>query len=112
MEAINKLRNQPSLIGKVLCYIGIAVIVLNIIGFLLNFSSIVEMMEYSDELASMMVSSSLADTLMSIVAGFLLLGFSEIVRMLGIIANEDDGKWDVRKTKTYQMAHKDQQSAV
>ena len=107
MESINKLRNQQSFVGKALCYIGIIVIVLNIVGFLISFSTIVEMMEYSDDLAPMMVSSSLTSTLMSIVAGFVLLGFSEIVRLLCIIANEGDGTWDVRKTKTYQMAHND-----
>lgn len=108
MDSINKLTKQPSFIGKALCYIGLGVIVLTIIGFLLNFGTIAEMMEYSDELASMMVSSSLSGTLMSIIAGFVLLGFSEIVRLLSSIANEDNGEWDIRKTKTYQMAHKDQ----
>lgn len=81
---MNEIRTQDNFIGRMLCYIGWGIIVLSGAGFLVGLGELFELLEYADELSGFLISVRLTGLLVSIVAGFVFFGFSEIIRQLSL----------------------------
>lgn len=89
---MNEIRTQDNFIGRMLCYIGWGIIVLSGAGFLVGLGELFELLEYADELSGFLISVRLTGLLVSIVAGFVFFGFSEIIRQLSLTSGSMEGQ--------------------
>ena len=80
---MDKIAEQKSTIGKALCYIGWAIIILSALGFFISFSEIAELLEYGSELGAFVASVRIGSFFAAIAVGFIFFGMSEIIRLLG-----------------------------
>ena len=89
---MDKIRTQENFIGRMLCYIGWAAVILGALDFLLSIGDALEMMEYSSELGSIMLTMAIAMPIVAVVGGFVFFGFSEVIRLLSVTsASVEDG---------------------
>ncbi len=81
---------QNSTIGKVLCIVGIIALVIGVINLFIGFSDLGSISHYHKDIETITASLRIGCSIASGIAGLLLLGFSEVIRHLGVIASSSN----------------------